>query len=122
AQYPGPGRLPATCPHRKQQTMKFRPTERGPRAGNWWNARKTSIRAPRGVEYVQVAFAATDIDAATIRIDEHVVGIAADVRARNQCAVLVREDAELRRSAESDENMSGGLGKRHPERIARRYH
>jgi hypothetical protein len=67
------------------------------------------------VEHVQEALAATDIDALALRIDKHVVGIATNVRARDQGAVFHREHTQLCRRAEGRENVPGILVEHHRE-------
>src|SRR5262245_9182511 len=86
-EHPDAGRFSRGSPHRQQQAINFGHKERGPRSSNRWNTCNAPIRAPFRVEDVQETFAATDIDTAAVRIDENIVGIAADFGACNETAV-----------------------------------
>src|SRR5262245_31328665 len=81
--HPHGGRFPTGRPHRKHQTIHFRHKERGAGPGNRCNASNARIGAVRRVEHIQEAFAATDVDSTPTRVDEQVVGIPANIWARD---------------------------------------
>src|SRR5919204_2684544 len=103
-EYPDSRWLSAGRAHRQHQPVYFRDKERSTCAGNRRNARKAAIGAFRRVKDVDEPLAAADVNAMSLRIDKQVIGIATDVRARGQAAVIHRERAELGRIPESHEN------------------
>src|SRR5262245_12391192 len=121
-EHPDGGWLSAGRAHRQHQPINFRDKERSTCAGNRRNARNAAIGAFRRVKDVDESLTATDVDATSLCIDKQVIGIATDVRARDQAAIVHREGAELGGVPESHENASRGLVKRHREIAARCMH
>src|SRR5262245_54142476 len=65
------------------------------------------------LEHVQASVAAALVDAATLGVEEQVVGIAAGIDCCNVASVLHREHAEPSGVAKRDEDSPGLLIKRH---------
>src|SRR5215813_11153435 len=121
-EHPDSGWLSAGRAHCQHQPIHFRDKEGSTCAGNRRNACNAAIGAIRRVKDVDESLAAADVNAMSLCIDEQVISIATDVRARDQAAVIHRERAELGRTPESYENALRGLVKRHREIAARCVH
>src|SRR5215813_14942624 len=87
-EHPDSGWLSAGRAHRQHQPVYFRDKERSTCAGNGRNACDPAIGAFCRVQDVDDSLAAADVNAMSLCIDKQVIGIATDVRARDQAAVI----------------------------------
>src|SRR3954469_21426686 len=103
AKDPDGGGFSTHCPHGEQQAVKFGNEERRSRACGRRDMGKAFVPGVFGIEHVQKALAAGDVNAVPLGIDENVVRIAANLRARGEATILYREYPQLGRTSEGRE-------------------
>ena len=103
------------CAHREEQHIQFWNEERRSRPRNRCDVIYARIGILPGIENIQMAIPATDVDALAFCVHEHVVRIGAQVDVCNWSAVSHGKRAEFRRISECHDDMASSVVQGHGE-------
>ena len=99
-------RLDRGSPDSDQQTINFRHEERGACAGSGGDARDPPVRHPLRFQNVDKTGPATDVDAATLRIDEQVISVATGLGGGDELDARHGQNAKLGRGPKDHQNLT----------------
>src|SRR5271170_1732261 len=106
SEHPDLCRLGRARPDSHQQAVKFRYEQRRACAGHRGDARGPPIGRALRFENVDETRPATDVNAATFRIDEEVIGVTTGLGSRDELAACHGEDAKLGGRPKDDQNLA----------------
>src|SRR5262249_27175529 len=115
AKTPDSGCRLAVYGHGQQQAIQFSYEKRGPSAWDGGNARDLPVRVSIRCKHVDKPLAATNVNAATLRIQEKIIHIATGRDGLDKAAVRRGKDPQLCRLAKSHQDMRAGTIQHHRE-------